>query len=92
VNKIFIISISLFLLFFTVVISIDTLSVRDDILTNEAVVSMLKTGQKEDRRKIRELKTRIEKIDSDSRTIESVLMKKFKMLRKDQFIINDKSI
>lgn len=90
-NRIFLgIAISIFVVF-AIIVSIDIFYVQKEISNNSVIINSLAEQNRNNEKAIKELEVKIERMKSSPKTAESVLTDKYKMLRKDQYIINDKA-
>ncbi len=71
-------------------IVIDSAGVYSDISRNDEVIKKLKHESTGNSRLINDITAKIDKINKDPKSVESLLIKKFKMLKKDQYIVYEK--
>ena len=88
-NRGFLIAFLSMLSVFATIISINIILVHNDINANDDVLELLSNKQYADMKLIKEFNVKIDRIDNDPSSVETLLLKKFKLLRKDQFIIHD---
>ena len=66
----------------------DIASVKDDIARNEKVIKYLVQTKSSSEKEILDMDSRIKRITNDPAALQTVLIQKFKMVRKDQFVVN----
>ncbi len=88
-NK-FVLTITLLFCFFVSGLAfLNILSVKNEIQSNNEVLQILNERKNADLKKIKIIETKIKRIESDPGYAENILMQKFKLLKKDRFIVND---
>ncbi len=68
---------------------VDIFTVQNDISRNDKVIEKLLKDKNIDAREIIDMETRINKIKNDPASLQPTLIQKFKLLKKDQYIVNE---
>jgi hypothetical protein len=69
---------------------VDTVLSYTEVQRNSSVIESLKKDSEKIEEEILETRLKMERFRKDPRAAESLLRRKFEMLRKDQYYINDK--
>lgn len=69
----------------------DTVMSYSEISKNKAVIESIEKESKKIEEEILETRLKMERFQRDPKAAESILRRKFEMLRKDQYYINDKN-
>ncbi|HSA34577.1 MAG TPA: hypothetical protein P5077_12695 [bacterium] len=76
-------------LIMTGVVLVDIHRLRGEITRNREVIEKLTMERSVAQQRMRELELRIERIKSDRQTREMTVLRRYKMLRPDQYILHD---
>jgi len=90
-KKFFTIIAIVFFSVFAIYFFVDTILSYTEVERNSSVIETLKKESEKIEEEILETRLKMERFRKDPRAAESLLRRKFEMLRKDQYYINDKT-